>query len=107
MNTMLIAVTERTREIGLRLALGARKRGILTQFLVESITLCVIGNLIGVSVVVIASGIIAAVSSWPMLWSVPTIVLAISSAAFVGVFFGYYPARKASNLNLIDVLRFE
>ena len=107
MNIMLVSVTERTREIGLRLALGARKWDIMTQFLIEAITLCVIGSLIGVLVAVIVSGIIAAVSNWPMLLSVPTIVLAIASAAFVGVFFGYYPARKASNLNPIDALRFE
>jgi putative ABC transport system permease protein len=107
MNIMLVSVTERTREIGLRLAVGARQQDILTQFLVEAIALCIIGSIIGVAFGMGVTVIIANISDWPIMFSVPVIIGAILSAALVGISFGYYPARKASNLNPIDALRYE
>ncbi|MEM7708705.1 MAG: ABC transporter permease [Pseudomonadota bacterium] len=107
MNIMLVSVTERTREIGLRLAVGARQRDILLQFLVEAVTLCVIGSLLGVAIGVGTGLLLQSLSNIPVLLNIPIIFLAIGSAAFVGIFFGFYPARKASLLNPIDALRFE
>lgn len=107
MNIMLVSVTERTREIGLRLAVGARRRDILTQFLVEAVTLCLIGSLVGVALGVGASEMIRRVIDIPVLLNVPIIFVAITSAAMVGIFFGFYPARKASRMNPIDALRYE
>ncbi|WP_417318195.1 ABC transporter permease [Emcibacter sp.] len=107
MNIMLVSVTERTREIGLRLSVGARKRDILQQFLVEGITLCLIGGLIGIAFGVTATVIISQIGNWPIVIGPSVILLAIGAAAAVGIFFGYYPAHKAASLNPIDALRFE
>jgi putative ABC transport system permease protein len=107
MNIMLVSVTERTREIGLRLAVGARRNDILMQFLVEAITLCLIGSLIGVAIGVGGGEMINRFSEIPVLINVPIIFIAIASAAMVGIFFGFYPARKASRMNPIDALRYE
>ena len=107
MNIMLVSVTERTREIGLRLAVGARQRDILRQFLVEAVTLCVIGSLFGVAIGIGTTGVISRIGQWPIHISTPTILLAIGAAAVVGIFFGFYPARKASRMNPIDALRYE
>jgi len=107
MNIMLVSVTERTREIGLRLAVGARRRDILTQFLVEAVTLCLIGSLVGVALGVGTGELVKRMVDIPVLLNVPIIFIAISSAALVGIFFGFYPARKASRMNPIDALRYE
>ena len=107
MNIMLVSVTERTREIGLRLAVGARRKDILTQFLVEAVTLCLIGSLVGVALGVGAGEVIRRVIDIPVLLNIPIIFVAITSAAMVGIFFGFYPARKASRMNPIDALRYE
>ena len=107
MNIMLVSVTERTREIGLRLAVGARQRDILRQFLVEAVTLCIVGSLFGVAIGIGMTGVIARIGQWPIDISTLTILMAIGAAAIVGVFFGYYPARKASRMNPIDALRYE
>jgi len=107
MNIMLVSVTERTREIGLRMAVGARRRDILSQFLIEAVTLCVLGGLIGLS---IGGGAALAMSiwgNWPVALSPSLVVIALVSAGLVGVFFGYYPARRASLMNPIDALRYE
>ena len=107
MNIMLVSVTERTREIGLRMAVGARRRDILSQFLIEAVTLCVLGGLIGLS---IGGGAALAMSiwgNWPIALSPNLVVIALVSAGLVGVFFGYYPARRASLMNPIDALRYE
>ena len=107
MNIMLVSVTERTREIGIRMALGARKKDILLQFLLESIVLSLIGGAIGI---LLAVGIIALLSKFASFSAVvsPSIVfLSVAFSASVGMFFGYYPARKASKLNPIDALRYE
>ncbi|MDP2794648.1 MAG: ABC transporter permease [Sulfurisoma sp.] len=107
MNIMLVSVTERTREIGLRMAVGARARDILTQFLVEAVTLSLIGGLVGILLGVGGALLIAAWAQWPTELSATAIVLAVGFAAAVGVFFGYYPARKASQLLPIEALRYE
>jgi putative ABC transport system permease protein len=107
MNIMLVSVTERTREIGLRMALGARRRDILTQFVVEAITLSLLGGLIGVALGVGGSHLIAQTGDWPVLIEPQAIAVAVAFSAAVGVFFGFYPARKASKLDPIDALRYE
>lgn len=107
MNIMLVSVTERTREIGLRMAVGARGRDILTQFLVEAVTLSVIGGLIGIVLGVSTALLIAKLAGWPTALSATAIILAAGFAAIIGIFFGYYPARKASRLLPIDALRYE
>ncbi|MGD9022131.1 MAG: FtsX-like permease family protein, partial [Lysobacterales bacterium] len=107
MNIMLVSVTERTREIGLRLAVGARQGDILMQFLVEAVTLCLIGSFFGVVLGVGSGEVIKQLVDIPVRLNIPIIFIAIGSAAFVGIFFGYYPARKASKLNPIDALRYE
>jgi putative ABC transport system permease protein len=107
MNIMLVSVTERTREIGLRMAVGARSRDILTQFLVEAVTLSLIGGAIGVGLGLAGSHAIAYLAQWRTLISGQAIVLAFAFAAAVGVFFGFYPARKAAGLNPIEALRYE
>jgi putative ABC transport system permease protein len=107
MNIMLVSVTERTREIGLRMAIGARRRVILSQFLGEATTLCILGGLIGILLGVSISTVMALVGSWPITVNVWTILTAIAASAFVGIFFGFYPARKASLLNPIEALRYE
>ena len=107
MNIMLVSVTERTREIGIRLAVGAQQRDILRQFLVEAVTLCVVGSLFGVAFGIATTMFIADLGQWPVLIEPLTIIIAIGAAAIVGVFFGYYPARKASLMNPIDALRYE
>ena len=107
MNIMLVSVTERTREIGLRMALGARRRDILTQFVVEAITLSLLGGLIGVALGIGGSHLIAQTGDWPVLIEPQAIMMAVGFSAAVGVFFGFYPARKASKLDPIDALRYE
>ena len=107
MNIMLVSVTERTREIGLRLAVGARQGDILMQFLVEAVTLCLVGSLFGVAIGIGSGELIKNLVDIPVQLNIPIIFIAIGSAAFVGIFFGFYPARKASKLNPIDALRYE
>jgi putative ABC transport system permease protein len=107
MNIMLVSVTERTREIGLRMAVGARGRDILTQFLVEAITLSLIGGFIGILLGVCGSFMVAEFAGWATRLSPESIVLAVGFSAAIGIFFGYYPARKASQLLPIQALRYE
>ena len=107
MNIMLVSVTERTREIGIRMAVGARGRDILIQFLVESMVLCLIGGIVGIMLGAVTSQVISGVLNWPVFVSAPAVALAFFFAAFVGIFFGFYPARKASLLDPIEALRYE
>jgi putative ABC transport system permease protein len=107
MNIMLVSVTERTREIGLRMAVGARGRDILVQFLVEAVTLSLIGGVLGIALGLGGSYAIAYFARWRTLVSPEAVAVAFVFAAGVGVFFGFYRARQASRLNPIDALRYE
>ena len=107
MNIMLVSVTERTREIGLRMAVGARGRDILTQFLVEAVTLSLIGGMIGIGFGLVATYAIAHFAEWRTLIDPRAILVAFGFAAAVGIFFGFYPARKAAGLDPIEALRYE
>ncbi len=107
MNVMLVSVTERTREIGLRLALGARNRDVLSQFLFEAVILCLLGGLGGIVIGYASTEVIAVYAGWPALFSVHAMALAVSVSAAVGIFFGFYPAWKASRLDPIVALRQE
>jgi putative ABC transport system permease protein len=107
MNIMLVSVTERTREIGIRMAVGAKGGDILLQFLAEAVALSVIGGSLGIATGVIGSRILSAQQNWPTLTSTSSILIAVGSSVGIGVFFGFYPARKASRLDPIDALRYE
>jgi putative ABC transport system permease protein len=107
MNIMLVSVTERTREIGLRMAVGARGRDILAQFLIEAVTLSLIGGAIGVLLGAIATWAVGQFAGWEVSMTLASIVLATVFSAVVGVFFGFYPARRASKLLPIQALRYE
>jgi putative ABC transport system permease protein len=107
MNIMLVSVTERTREIGVRMAVGAKPRNILAQFLVEALTLSIAGGLLGVGIGIYAAGQLAAQFEWPMLLRPDIVVISVGFSALVGVVFGLYPARKASQLDPIEALRAE
>ena len=107
MNIMLVSVTERTREIGLRMAVGARRRHILLQFLIEAVTLSLIGGIIGIALGLGGSRAISYFAEWRTLVAPESIVIAFGFAAGIGIFFGFYPARKASRLDPIEALRYE
>ena len=107
MNIMLVSVTERTREIGLRMAVGARGRDILWQFLIEAMTLSLIGGAIGVAVGALATWGVAEFADWQVALSAQSVLLAVGFSAAVGVFFGFYPARRAASLLPIQALRYE
>ncbi len=107
MNIMLVSVTERTREIGIRMAIGAKQRDILMQFLTEAVLLTFIGGIMGMLVGVAGAKLVSAFFDWPTLVSFNAIAMAIGFSGAVGIFFGFYPARKAASLNPIDALRYE
>ena len=107
MNVMLVSVTERTREIGVRVAVGATEEAIQLQFLGESVILSLVGGAAGVLAGVVASAFVGHALQWPMVISLKAILLAVLFSVAVGVFFGYYPARKASRLDPIEALRYE
>jgi putative ABC transport system permease protein len=107
MNIMLVSVTERTREIGIRMAVGAKERDILTQFLIEAVTLALIGGIVGIALGVGGSALLSFLAQWETLIVPQAILLAFLFSTAVGVFFGYYPARKAASLDPIEALRYE
>ncbi|MBV9852826.1 MAG: ABC transporter permease [Armatimonadetes bacterium] len=107
MNIMLVSVTERTREIGVRKAIGAKRRDILTQFLLEAVLLSLVGGLLGVALGIGGADLIQVQNGWTIVLAPQTILMAFSFSAVVGIFFGFYPALKASKLNPIDALRYE
>ena len=107
MNIMLVSVTERTREIGIRMAVGARERDILTQFLIEAVTLALIGGIVGIALGVGGSSLLSFFAEWETVIAPAAIGLAFVFSSAVGVFFGYYPARKAASLDPIEALRYE
>jgi len=107
MNIMLVSVTERTREIGIRLAIGAHDRDVRLQFLIEAMILSVLGGVFGVVLGIGVSEIVSTQLGWPVLVSTLSVVLAVGVSAIIGMVFGFYPAHKASQLDPIDALRFE
>ena len=107
MNIMLVSVGERTREIGIRLAVGAREKNILIQFLIESVLLSLVGGAIGTVIGILVSRVASTLTGWPTQISVLSILVAIMFSAFVGIIFGIYPAKKAAALNPIEALRYE
>lgn len=114
MNIMLVSVTERTKEIGIRMAVGASGGDILRQFLVEAVVLSLIGGVIGITLGTLASvGATLLINQlnpgqdWPIIISIPAALVALAFAACVGIFFGFYPARRASRMDPIDALRYE
>ena len=107
MNIMLVSVTERTREIGIRMAVGARERDIMTQFLIEAVTLALIGGIVGIGLGVGGSALLSFFAEWETVIAPQAILLAFLFSTVVGVFFGYYPARKAASLDPIEALRYE
>jgi putative ABC transport system permease protein len=107
MNIMLVSVTERTREIGIRMGVGARGRDVLLQFLIEALMISLIGGIIGVGLGILTSELIAHGMSWPITITIQSILLSFLFSTAIGIFFGWYPARKAANLNPIDALRYE
>jgi putative ABC transport system permease protein len=107
MNIMLVSVTERTREIGIRLAVGAHGRDVLLQFLIEAVILSSLGGVIGIVLGIGFSELVSVKTGWPILVSPTSVVVAVAFSAVVGVFFGFYPARKAAQLDPIEALRYE
>lgn len=107
MNIMLVSVSERTREIGIRMSIGAKRKDIMMQFLIESFTLSSLGGIVGVGFGLSVYGLIVYFVDWPFIFSTASIFLSFFFAGSVGIFFGYYPARKAANLRPIEALRFE
>jgi len=107
MNIMLVSVTERTREIGIRMAIGAKKNDILMQFMTEAVLLTMLGGLIGIALGTGGATVVSSLLGWPTMISIQSISIAFVFSAAVGIFFGFYPARKAAGLNPIDALRYE
>jgi len=107
MNIMLVSVTERTREIGLRMAIGARGRDVLMQFLVEAIVISLVGGALGILTGYMLAELAKWLNNWPAVVPLDSVIMAVGFAAFVGIFFGFYPARKAAGLDPIEALRFE
>jgi putative ABC transport system permease protein len=107
MNIMLVSVTERTREIGIRMAIGARRNDILMQFMTEAVLLTMLGGVIGIILGAGGAIIVSRILDWPTLISLNSVSVAFFFSGAVGIFFGFYPARKAAGLNPIDALRYE
>jgi ABC-type antimicrobial peptide transport system permease subunit len=107
MNIMLVSVTERTREIGIRRAIGARSRDVLLQFLVEALTLGLCGGIVGISLGFLAAFFVTEFLEWPASVSFTSVALSFGIAGATGIFFGFYPAKRASQLDPINALRFE
>ena len=107
MNIMLVSVTERTREIGLRMAVGARPRDILWQFITEAIVICLLGGAIGIALARLISFVARKAGHLPTEFSLPAVIAAVAVSLTVGVVFGFYPAWKASRLDPIEALRYE
>jgi putative ABC transport system permease protein len=107
MNIMLVSVTERTREIGIRMAIGARRRDILLQFLLEALIICIVGGLVGVLRGVGGAWLVSSMAEMAVVVTVWSILLSFLFSAAIGVFFGYYPARRAAMLKPVEALRYE
>jgi putative ABC transport system permease protein len=107
MNIMLVSVTERTREIGIRRAIGARRRDILLQFLIEAAFLSLAGGALGVMIGMVTASMVSQLAKWPTLIQPSAVALAFGFASVIGLFFGYYPALRAARLDPVEALRYE
>ena len=107
MNIMFVSVTERTREIGLRMSIGARGIDILSQFLIEAVIISVTGGIIGILLGVLASWLVTVIAHWPVYIQLYSVALSFAVCTVTGVFFGWYPAKKASGLDPIEAIRYE
>jgi putative ABC transport system permease protein len=107
MNIMLVSVTERIKEIGIRMAVGARKRDVLLQFIIEAVSISILGGFIGIGLGYIAARIVGQAMHWTVSVTLWSVILSVTFSGAIGIFFGWYPAKKAANLNLIDALRYE
>jgi putative ABC transport system permease protein len=107
MNILLVSVTERTREIGVRMAVGAKRRHILIQFLIEAVTLSLLGGGVGIVLGIVGARLTTVIAGWPTIISADAVVTAFVFSLVVGLFFGLYPANKAARLNPIEALRYE
>ncbi len=107
MNIMIVSVTERTREIGLRMSIGATGRDIMTQFLIEAIIISVTGGILGILLGSLATWLIKIIANWPVQIDPSSVVLSFAVCTVIGVIFGFYPAAKASNLDPIEAIRYE
>jgi putative ABC transport system permease protein len=107
MNIMLVSVTERIKEIGIRMAVGAHKRDVLLQFVIEAVTISILGGLIGIFLGWAATSVVGKTMHWNVAITPFSILISVTFSCAIGIFFGWYPAKKAANLNLIDALRYE
>ena len=107
MNIMIVSVTERTREIGLRMSIGATGRDIMMQFLIEAVIISVTGGILGILLGALATWLISVFAQWPVSISVGSVVLSFLVCTIIGIIFGFYPAAKASNLDPIEAIRYE
>ena len=107
MNILLVSVTERTKEIGVRMAVGAKRRHIMAQFLIEAMTISLLGGCLGIVLGVVGARVTSVIAGWPTIISTDTVAAAFAFSVAVGLFFGLYPANKAARLNPIDALRYE
>jgi len=107
MNIMLVSVTERIKEIGIRMAVGAKKKDVLMQFIIEAVMISVLGGILGIVLGAVVGKVLENVMNWSIAISVWSVVLSVTFSCAIGIFFGWYPAKKAANLNLIDALRYE
>lgn len=107
MNIMYVSVTERTREIGLRMSIGARSIDVLSQFLIEAVIISVTGGIIGIIIGILASWLVNIIANWPIYIQMYSVILSFAVCTVTGVFFGWYPAKKASNLDPIEAIRYE
>ncbi|NLK50359.1 MAG: FtsX-like permease family protein, partial [Candidatus Cloacimonetes bacterium] len=107
MNIMLVSVTERIKEIGIRMAVGAHKRDVLMQFIIEAVTISILGGILGILLGLGATSLVGKYMQWSVTVTSFSIFLSVGFSCAIGIFFGWYPARKAANLDLIDALRYE
>ena len=107
MNIMLVSVTERVKEIGIRMAVGAGKRDVLLQFIIEAMAISIMGGILGILLGFGAARIVSRIMNWNIAVTMWSIMLSVGFSMGIGIFFGWYPAKKAANLNLIDALRYE
>jgi putative ABC transport system permease protein len=107
MNIMLVSVTERTREIGIRMAIGARRRDVLLQFLLEALMICIVGGLVGIAIGIVGAVVVGKLMQIEVAFSASVMLIAFAVSAATGIFFGFWPARRAASLRPVEALRYE